>query len=232
MVEDLARQFVSYDHYLECSRVQNLKDRKDLEDILTGKKDPIELELSNQESMQSLPMMSSKRNQVSAVSHKKDRSQASEGTKKEEKISDRHLMPSCKYDHDYSTFHCGIKRSEWDQKIEQRRISPFGKSRAAPFTLAELHCKDQLKDIQRKQARSKPVKASVQVPAHINKTSAIQTGNQSVDELLVNSTISLQRSISPTDTNNLTMHASSTAFNLTPNAIKEHILRANDSSDP
>lgn len=64
MVEDLAKQFVSYDHYLECSRMQNLKDRRDLEDILTGKKDPIELEMNTQESMQSLPMMSSKRNQL------------------------------------------------------------------------------------------------------------------------------------------------------------------------
>lgn len=44
MIEDISKQFVSYEHFLECSKVQNLRDLKAIEDILSGKKDPHEIE--------------------------------------------------------------------------------------------------------------------------------------------------------------------------------------------
>lgn len=62
-----------------------------------------------------------------------------------------HLIPMMTYDHSNKvTYHMGqYKHNKWDSKILKNRENLFGKSRKAPFTLAELHCKEQEKEIQK-----------------------------------------------------------------------------------
>jgi hypothetical protein len=146
-LEKIALEFVNYEHYLETARTRSQKEHKDLKDYDAGKKKTTDLEeeVNNYESVADLMAVSSKRKSLGSSSdmlHDEDAK-----VKVEEKFNTKRPMNN--YDHENSTYHMGLYvASKWDPKVANNRLSPFGgRSRKAPFTLSELHCKEQKKEI-------------------------------------------------------------------------------------
>jgi len=127
------------------TKTQTLKDRKDLTDILSGKKAVEELE-DNEESMPNLPTLSKPKTKTSQLNYQSCDSQDS---KNKEEQKDLTKVPMRRYDHDMETYHMGLyKAKKWDPKIAKKYFSPNASSgRKAPFTLAELRGRNEDKRI-------------------------------------------------------------------------------------
>ena len=52
------------------------------------------------------------------------------------------------YDHDQSTYHMGIYKSKQAESMKRTMLHKEGKKRHAPFTLAQLHGRQQEKSIE------------------------------------------------------------------------------------
>ena len=166
-IEDIALEYVGFENFLDITKTQCLKDRKDLSDILTGKKSAAEIE-NNQESMAILPQLTNSAKPKPVTSTLNYAScDSAEGTNAEEK--DMTKVPMRRYDHDANqTYHMGLyKAVKWDKKIAPKYFSPsHGSSRKAPFTLKQIRGRDQEKRL-----------------AQVRVENQLKVGNQSIDKM-------------------------------------------------
>ena len=65
--------------------------------------------------------------------------------------ADNSKQPLMRYYHDSTTYHMSMKNAKtWSPKIMNKYDSPgFIRPRQAPFTLAELRCREQEKEIEK-----------------------------------------------------------------------------------
>lgn len=94
-IEKVALDFVGFENFLDLTKTQTLKDLKEIEEVLKGRK--VE---SPEDSTDHLPTLSSKRQSGPGSNLNSD-----DGLNKQEEVIDNSKQPLMRYYHDSSTYH-------------------------------------------------------------------------------------------------------------------------------
>ena len=145
-LEKIALEYINFETYIQYTKGETKQNQKDLDDVLAGKKSVEEIDLKTN-SMNDLPSLtnqfkSNNKASLSTVNAHEDE----DGSKfEEDRTWERN--PYKTYDHDFTTYHVGQRKTSFlDAKKGVKRISNLiGKSRKAPFVLAEINGRHQEK---------------------------------------------------------------------------------------
>ena len=168
-IEKVALDFVGFENFIDLTKTQTLKDLKEIEEVLKGRR--VE---TPEDSTDHLPTLSSKRQSGGPGSNLN----SDDGLNKQEDAPDNSKQPLMRYYHDSSTYHMSQSNAKkWSPKISHKRDSPgFIKPRMAPFTLAELRGRQNEQELDKiKLKMRKNLGPSPFAPIQINQERSTET---------------------------------------------------------